>query len=81
MRLFEVQRFKCLEVCCLSGIWRMNPSSTNQQPPQRGGADPAWFGSKWLLAFHVTLGTPLTQNHFFVVLPLERPHNSSMQSL
>ena len=40
---------------------------TNQQPPQRGGAvpDPAWVGSKWLLAFPgvpVTPGTPLPIN-------------------
>ena len=38
--------------------------STNQQPPQRGGAipDPVWVGSKWLLAFPrapVSAGTPL----------------------
>ena len=49
--------------------------STNQQPPQRGGAvhDPIWVGSKWLLAFlriPVTQGTPLAQTIFSPCCPL-----------
>ena len=56
---------------------------TNQQLPQPGGVvpDPAWIGSKWLLAFPRvpgTLGTPL---HFFAMLPPERPQKGSSQLL
>ena len=45
------------------------PLSTNQQPPQRGGAVPlpVWVGSKWLLAFSrvlVTAGTDLAHPFF-----------------
>ena len=44
-------------------------NSTNQQPPQRGGAVPklVWVGLKWLLVFPkipVTPGTPLTPTIF-----------------
>ena len=59
-----------LTSCQLSSLRAVD--CTNQQPPQRGGADPDpfWVGLKWLLAFPrapVTPGTPL---HFFAMLPL-----------
>ena len=57
--------------------------TTNQQPPQHGGAvpEPVWFGSKWLLAFPRVPVTPRTPLHFFAMLHPERPQKGSTQLL